>query len=262
MYLVMNMLQRLKCFIATLAGAGLFIACAQAAEDPGSITAAELAGRMAAVQQDGNSYVRMKLDTAGGTLQLEGKQRRGRGGAEVVYRVLFPRDRKGEALLLRPGGGAHFVPPNTLKNLGSGQMDEPFFGSALANADLVENFFAWPQQAIVGNETVDRVNCTILESKPKGGSIYGSVRSWIDTRRMVPLRVEKYSGSGQSIRRIDTTRVVTDDRGKHIPANMSISGPRGAKSDLDGSKIKHDVKFADGEFTPEGLKQQSGAGAE
>ena len=219
------------------------------------MSAIDLAGRMSAIQQDGNSYVRMKLDTAGGTLQLEGKQRRGRGGAEVVYRVLFPRERKGEALLLRSGGGARFVPPNTLQNLGAGQMDEPFFGSALANADLVENFFAWPQQAVVGTEEVGRVNCTILESRPKGGSIYGSVRSWIDTRRMVPMRVEKYSGSGQMVRRIETTKVVTDDKRRQIPANLTITGPRGASSDLDGSKIKHGVNFADAEFTPEGLKQ-------
>ncbi|MEI9897843.1 MAG: outer membrane lipoprotein-sorting protein [Chthoniobacter sp.] len=83
------------------------------------------------------------------------------------------------------------------------------------------------QQAIVGTETVDGVNCQILESKPGKGdrSTYGSVRSWIDAKRLVPLRIEKYSGSGQVLRRIDTTRVVTD-AGHAIPANLSVRGAR------------------------------------
>jgi len=36
------------------------------------------------------------------------------------------------------------------------------------------------------------------------------VRSWIDVRRLLPLRVEKYASSGQLLRRIDTTRVVAN----------------------------------------------------
>jgi Outer membrane lipoprotein-sorting protein len=261
MYFDMSTFQRLQTGLAVLSAGIFFLSTPGYAQEGGTMSAAELAGRMNALRQD-SAYVRMKLDTAGGTLQLEGKERRGRGGAEVVYRVLFPRERKGEALLLRSGGGTRFVPPNTLQPIGAGQMDEAFFGSALANADLVENFFAWPQQAIVGTDSVNRVNCQVLESKPgKGGSIYGSVKSWIDTRRFVPLRVEKYSSAGKLVRRVDTTKVATDDRRRSIPANLSIQGPGGVTSELDGSKIKHDVTFADREFTPEGLKEDVGARA-
>jgi hypothetical protein len=258
MYFKMSTFQRIQAGLAAL-GVGIFLLAAPGyAQESGAMSAAELAGKMNALRQD-SAYVRLKLDTAGGTLQLEGKERRGRGGAEVIYRVLFPRERKGEAVLLRSGGGTRFVPPNALQPIGAGQMDEAFFGSALANADLVENFFAWPQQAIVGTEPVSRVNCLVLESKPgKGGSIYGSVKSWIDPRRLVPMRVEKFSGAGKLVRRIDTTRVATDDRRRSIPANLSIQGP-GGTSELDGSKIKHDVTFADREFTPEGLKEDVGA---
>jgi hypothetical protein len=53
--------------------------------------------------------------------------------------------------------------------------------------------------------------------------------------------------------------VVTDDKGRAIPANLTIRGPRGSTTNLDGSRIKHDVTFADAEFTPEGIK--SGAAA-
>ena len=256
MHFDMNTHPRRNLLVAALGALSLTLLPVMAADEPAGLSASALAAKLSGLQQDGNSYVRYKLDAAGGTLQIEGKKRHARGGTEAVYRVLFPKERKGEAVLLKPGGGAHFVPPNTVQAIPAGKLDDPFFGSALANADLVENFFAWPQQTLVGTETVDRVNCQILESKPsKGGSIYGSVKSWIDMRRMVPLRVEKYSSSGQLVRRIDTTRVVADDQHRQIPANMSIRGPGGATSDLDGSKIKHGVEFKDAEFTPEGLKQ-------
>ena len=136
-------------------------------------------------------------------------------------------------------------------------MDDPLFGSDLSYEDVIENFFAWDQQAIVGTETVDRVNCQILESKPgkAAHSAYTSVRTWVDPRKFVPMRVEKYS-SGRLVRRIDTTRVATDDKGRAIPANLVVHGPGGGSyTELDGSKIKHGVNFSDDEFTPEGLKQ-------
>jgi hypothetical protein len=231
-------------------------------------SAAELASRLSAMRQDGTSSIRMRMEIRGESktnLQLLVKQRRTKDTSEVVYQVLWPKERKGEAVLLRKSGngsttGAHFIPPNTVKTIGD--ASEPLFGGDLAYEDIVDNFFAWDQQAIVGNEVVDGVECQILESKPgKANSIYGSVKTWVDPRRAVPLRVEKFSSSGKVIRRIDTLRVVPSD-GRQIPSNLSVRGPgKGDGTILDGSKIRHDVKFADREFTPEGLKEAPAAGA-
>ena len=130
--------------------------------------------------------------------------------------------------------------------------------------DAVENFFAWGNQAIVGNETVNRADCVILESKPGASdhSLYAKVRSWIDAKRMVPMRVEKYLASGKLARRIDTTRVVNDDKGRPIPANLTVHGGRGdSVTELDGSRIKHDVTLSDRDFAPESLAEPPGAHA-
>ena len=111
-------------------------------------------------------------------------------------------------------------------------------------------------RAIVGTEVLNRVSCLILESRPGKGdaSSYARVRSWIDSRRLVPLRVEKYLPSGQLARRIDTTRVATDDKGRSIPADLTVRGPReDSVTDLDGSRIRHDVTYTDQEFTAERL---------
>ena len=107
-------------------------------------------------------------------------------------------------------------------------MNEALFGSDLSYEDVIENFFGWENQTIVGTEVLNRVNCLILESKPGKSepSTYASVRSWIDPRRLVPLRVEKYLPSGQMARRIDTTRVATDDKGRSIPADLTVRGSR------------------------------------
>lgn len=222
--------------------------------------ATELAAKLSASQQDGSSLVRLKMDARGVTLQLQIKQRRTASATEVVYQILFPKERLGESVLLKKIGnqaatGTLFVPPATVRQL---DMKDALFGSDVSYADVLENFFAWPNQAIVGTEVVNRVSCQILESKPGKGqrSNYAAVRTWVDTKRSVPLRIEKYNSSGQVVRRIDSGRIVTDDIGRHVPSGLTVSDPaKGSSTELDGSKLRHDVTFTDAEFTAEGLKQ-------
>jgi hypothetical protein len=252
----------------TAATAAVLLAISVNAVEPEApeISASELAGRLSAKQQDGTAYIRLRMDLSGAaksTLQVQIKSRASRTGADLVYQVLWPKERKGEAVLLRKSGnrapaGSLFTPPDTMRNLDAAQMKEPLFGSELSYEDVIDNFFSWEQQAIVGTEVVDRVNCQILESKPGKGtrSSYISVRTWVDPRRLVPLRIEKYSAPGRLVRRIETTRVVTDDKGRAIPANLTVTHGNSV-TDLDGSRIKHGVAYTDEEFTPEGLKQVS-----
>jgi len=243
------------------------IVASHAADTAGpSMSATELAAKLSAFQQDGESYVRLRLDVTGATkvaLQLQIKQRRTKTETEIVYQVLWPKERKGESILLRktgerPATGTLFRLPDILKTLDGEQMKGALFGSDLTIEDIIENFFAWEHQADVGREIVDRVNCQILESIPGKGqhSSFASVRTWVDMRRLVPLRVEKYTASGELARRIDFTKVTTDDINRHIPADLTVRGRRqDSVTELDGSKIRHDVTYTDREFTPEGLKE-------
>ena len=229
-------------------------------------SAGAMAEALSAKQSDGASYIRLKMEVKQGgavknALQLQIKSRASRAGTELVYQVLWPKERKGEAVMLKRSGGrmasgAVFTPPDSVRPLDASKMDDPLFGSDLSYEDVIDNFFAWEQQSIVGTETIDRVNCQILESKPgkSARSSYTSVKTWVDPRRMVPMRVEKFSGN-RLVRRIDTTRVVTDDKGRQIPANLAVhSGSGDSVTELDGSRIKHNVSFTEDEFTPEGLK--------
>ncbi len=235
---------------------------ASAADPAAPASAVELASRLSALRQDGASYVRLRLEINGAkkeTLQLQIKQRRTKNSTEVVYQVLFPKERKGESVLLRkaggrPASGTLFTPPETFRPIND--LKDSLLGSDLSYEDVVEDFFGWDQQSLAGSEDVDGTACQILESKPGKAdhSSYTRVRTWIDPRRMIPLRIEKYAGA-QLVRRIDTTRVVTDT-GHHVPANLTVHSTRqNSASEFDGSRIRHDVNYADGEFTPEGLRE-------
>jgi Outer membrane lipoprotein-sorting protein len=268
----MNLLHSVTLRItATILGFILSVSLVRSANaEPSAMSARDLAATLSA-RQDGTSYVRLRLevkqpsDTTKIALQIQIKQRRTNGANDLVYQVLWPKERKGEAVLLhkaegRAPTGSLFIPPDKLRSLDASQMNEALFGSDLSYQDVIENFFAWENQAVTGNEVVNRVNCVILESRPaKGESTpYGSVRSWIDPSRLVPLRVEKYLPSGALTRRIETTRVATDDKGHFIPATLTVHDSRqDSVTVLEGSRIKHDVTYADREFTPDGLKEAS-----
>jgi hypothetical protein len=247
--------------------ATLSIISGHAAEPvPPAMSAADLAGRMDAVGQ-GNALLRTKLEVRSGdgtkrVLQLQIKQRRTKTSTDLVYQVLWPNEHKGEAVILRLAQGAAqgsiIVPQQPVRTIKSSQMSEGLFDSDLSYQDAVENFFAWKKQAIVGAEMVDNVNCQILESKPdsSAASIYARVRSWIDPHRFVPLRIEKYSSSGELVRRIDITRVARDEKDNQIPGNLSVHGPRkNSVTEFTGARIDQHVNFTDADFTPEGVSK-------
>ena len=207
------------------------------ATDPKPANAAELAAYLSTVRIEGANYIRARMEIkpdAGSpaTLQIQIKARRSARETAVVYQVLFPKERKGEAVLLRhagdrAAGGTAFTPPDATHAIDAAGMKDALFGSDLSYEDTVDNFFAWERQTLVGTETVDGVNCQILESRPGKGewSNYGSVKTWVDPNRLVPMRVEKYASSGQLVRRIDSTRFTKDDKGRVIPASLAVHRP-------------------------------------
>jgi hypothetical protein len=253
--------------ISCMALAGVTILVSSANAEDSVPSAQDLAARLSANIQDNSSAVRLKMEIskAGGgntVLQVQVKSRRTKASTDVFYQILWPKERKGEAFLLRKTGdraatGSVFTPPDSLVSISGSKMKDGVFGSDLSYEDLVENFFGWKNQAIVGTETVDRVPCQILESKPgKGDHVtYPKVLSWIDVKRMVPLRVEKYLDNGKLARRIDTTRVVKDDTGRSVGASFTLQRPgQDSKTEIEGSNSRHDLSLPDSDFTTEALR--------
>ena len=246
--------------------AALLVAGANAQEATPS--ARDLAAQLSNIIQDGSSVLRLKMDiskpSGGGktVLQIQVKSQRTKSCTDLIYQILWPRERKGESFLVRKSGehapsGSLFTPPGSMVPLTAAKIKDGIFGSDLAYEDLLENFFAWEKQAIVGTEVVDRVPCQILESKPGKGDDtgYSHVRSWIDTKLMVTLRVEKYTGSGKLAKRIDTTRVSKGDTGHWFGSSFSLQRPgQDSVTEIEGSNSKHGMTFSAADFTPEALR--------
>lgn len=220
------------------------------------VTAAGLASSLSEAIEDGSSSARLRMVTGNTTFQIRLKARRTATKSEVVYQVLYPKERKGECFLLRrergkSPEGSVFVPPATMTSLGKSDLKSAALGSALDYQDVIENFYRWEKQALVGKEAIGRTDCVILESKPGSGdsSPYGSVKSWIDPDKLVPMRVEKYSASGKLALRIDTKEVAKNDIGRNVPSKLVISRTGGSVTEIDGSNISHDITFTDRDFS-------------
>jgi hypothetical protein len=251
----MNLRFTARGFFATGLGLVAFPLFALATE-----SAPDLAGRLRA-KQEGSTFVRVRMQIVSGqTFQLQIKSRVSRQTGDVVYQMLFPKERKGEAVLLHRSEekftGTLFIPPNTVRPIASGQMNQPLFGSDLSYEDIIDSPYRWSLQAIVGTEVIDGTSCQVLESKPGKGhnSSYSSVKTWVDPRRLVPLRIEKYDTSGKVVRRINTTRILLDGN-ESLPADLRVYGPNGTVTEITGSRIKRSVSYPETEFTSEGLKQ-------
>jgi hypothetical protein len=263
---VLKYLQSVKLPLSlTLAAITLSSFSIQAQEPaPLPMSANELATRLDASLQ-GNARIRSQLEIhfpSGGkrVLQLQIKQRRTTTTTDLSYRVLWPNEYKDQAVILHQESGkaptgSVIIPRQPIRTLGASQMNEGLFGSDLAYEDAVENVYGWKGQALVGTEVINNVNCQILESKPGNStaSIYARARSWIDPRRLVPLRIEKYSASGELMRRIDITRVARDEKHNPIAAGLTVRSPgKNTMTEFNGAHIDQDVNLTDEDFTPAG----------
>ena len=253
---------------AIIGAAALFVAALPAAEpEPAAASAKDIANQISAARQ-GNALIRARLEvrSPGGSkqvFQLQIKERCTPSSTDLVYIVQWPKERTGEAVILHQDSGAAArgtivapsAPPRTLE---ASQMDGELLGSDLSYQDAIEDFFAWKTQAIVGSEEINGTQCQIIESKPDkpGISTYSKVRSWVDSRRLVPLRIEKYSGAGKVVCRIETTYVGRDQHDHFIPARFTVRRPsKDSVTEFDGARIEQGMQFTDRDFAPETISK-------
>jgi hypothetical protein len=181
----------------------------------------------------------------------------------TLYQALWPEARRGRTLVLhrRAKGaveGFLFEPPDRVLPLTRERMTEPLFGSDLTPQDLAEDFWHWPIQEIVGEETLRGRRCVILESHPAKGHGAGisAVKSWVAVDIALPLRLETYAPGGALLKRFEVDRVVKRPGGGWAAASLSVT-PASTRSRtvLQGTKSERDIEVPAEDFTPEALSR-------
>jgi hypothetical protein len=182
--------------------------------------------------------------------------------SETLYQILWPAEAKGQSLLIEKRessvSGFLFVPPDTVKKLSFGLMTQPFFGSDLAIEDLAEDFWDWPSQKIVGEETVKEKLCKIVESRPpaEASTSYTLVKTWVSPELALPLLIEKYGKNRRLLRRMTADRIMkVNDRWTAATIIVDLAG--GSRTLLEGSKSERDLDLPAADFTLEAVKRET-----
>lgn len=224
-------------------------------------TAPQLIAAVKAARPPGSLYARLRMEHkgAGGrseVLQVQLKRRQTADGSETLYQLLFPKERKGEALLLRVKGGAFsgalFAPGQGRRALKPSDRTMGVFGTALTIDDAVAEFLDWPQQETVGKEKEGGVPCTVVESRaPKSSaSPIKRVKSWIDDARLTAMKAEFFRSGDQPARTVITHKVMRGSTGYYAPVSFTVTDhATGAATKVEGVRSDRDVTFTDADFS-------------
>ena len=230
-------------------------------------SAAQLIAAVKAAKPSGGIYVRLRMehrDAAGKQTVLQAQLKRrstSDGGSETLYQLLFPKERKGEALLLRVKGGSFsgtaFAPGQGSRALKEGDRPSGIFGTALTIDDAIAEFLDWQQQEITGKEKEGAVPCTVIESRaPKSSSSdITRVKSWIDETRLTAMKIEFYKKADAPARTEVTHKVLRGSSGYYSPASFTVTDHvTGASTKIEGVRSDKDITYTDADFSDAALE--------
>ena len=250
--------------ISLLAASFPLVGSTQSTIDGATAPAEDLAAAMRPKPSTG-FFLKMSMEVAAAgqaksSLNVQVKGRRLGTTTDLLYQIQWPKDRKGEGVLIhwkdgkfdsgytyKPGGD---VVPLTRKDLLN-----PMFGSELTLLDTDMGFWDWEKQSDKGTGKVGKADCRIIDlepanSRPDG---YRRVRAWIDPAKLVPMKIEKFTDEGLA-RVIVTTDIAKTDDGRFIPKEYTVGrSEAGPATKISGTKQEL-VEFEDAQFTPEAMK--------
>lgn len=225
-------------------------------QDSGPSGAQLVATMKAAKPGKGGLLIRVRMEQRTGdakSTRLVNIKRRNlaSGGSEQLYQVTFPKDRQGEALLLRtsPQGftGTMFLPGVAPRKLTNVDRHLNLFGTDMTLEDALADFLDWPTHTIVAHEKLHGVPCAVVESKPASGK--RKVKTWVEEKRYVAQRVQIFEGDDQPVRVVETNKVMRSESGYYFPASFTIQTPgKGTETLVEGTSA-NEKEFTDADFT-------------
>lgn len=240
----------------------LLLVPASAADAP-ALTAAQYMAAMKAAGPKGGVLIKADMtqtDAAGAktSLKVQIKRRELAGGkSEHLYQVVYPRDRRGEGVLLKINGssfsGAEFSPSKGLSPLKAADRHRSLLGTDLTIDDLMADYLDWAQQSITAEETLEKVPCAVVESR----SGNAKVKNWVDKKRYVTLKAEIFPTGGETpVRTVHSIEARRSDSGFFIPVKFSVSSvAKGTTTRVEGTGYEDGIPYTDSDFTEAALQQ-------
>ena len=153
--------------------------------------------------RDFTAHVRMELGQVARDIRMRTlvSYRLEGGGTSVdLMRFLSPRDVAGTGLLSvnRADGSSEqalYLPAlDRTRRIASDRKGGRFVGSDIYYEDLQERRPELDRHRLLGQEALGSIRCEVLESVPldPGSSVYSKRVSWIDTRTLLPHRVDYF----------------------------------------------------------------------
>jgi hypothetical protein len=235
-----------------------------------ALTADQLIAKVVASRRTTGFRIRAKLirSTPGSdaakdkdTRQLLIKGRREGEATKALYQILWPTQFAGDAILMEDSGDhrikGFLYRKETVTPLTEQLLEGEFFGSDFHVEDMIEGFWYWPSHKSVGEETVDKRHCIIVEMRPGPDSVteYSMVKAWVSPDILLAMKVQFYARDGKLLRVATTERVVKQGS-RWVAATLKIV-PAGGRSQtvLEGTKAERDVQIPAADFTIEAIKQ-------
>lgn len=224
-------------------------------------SAAQLIAAVKAAKPAGGIYARLRMEhrDANGTqtvLQAQLKRRpTADGGSETLYQLLFPKERKGESLLLRVKDGSFsgsvFVPGQGARALKPGDRSSGIFGTALTIDDAIAEFLDWQPQ-MAGKEKEGSTPCTVIESRPpkSSSSDITLVKSWIDENRLTAMKIQFFKKADAPTRTVLTHKVLRGSSGYYSPASFTVTDhATGVSTKIEGVRSDKDITYTEADFS-------------
>lgn len=152
----------------------------------------------------------VRLQQAQQQLELAGQLRE--GPAVVPFRfvqtgpvIRYSFSNPPEALQLRLGENdsrLEEVTGSGVEKVAPAQFDHKIRGTALTYEDLALRFLYWPNAKVIGDDTIQLVDCWRLELRaPPGQSQYATVRLWVQKDGPAIMKVEGFDSQGKLAKR-------------------------------------------------------------
>ncbi|MBL6989103.1 MAG: outer membrane lipoprotein-sorting protein [Bacteriovoracaceae bacterium] len=137
------------------------------------------------------------------------------------------------------------------------RKQDPFMGSDFIYEDVSGRHFTKDNHKLLGEETLDGVQCFVTESTPKvkEDKTY-KIKAWIDKKTYIPMKVVYFNHDKVEYRIYESQKIQTIGNYPTIMKRVMTSPLDGTKTVMmvNPEKVKYDVGLTESVFTERSLK--------